>query len=822
MKLISAMLGVFIALAGMLALSSPRPAMGQFPPLDGLPPNVFNISPRTGPTTGGFTITLTGVRFTGATAVSFGTQSVVPTVVNDYVLTVVAPEHTAGVVHLRVTTPAGTSPPDSDDNFTYVDAPALTPTVLSIAPSSGPTTGGTVITIVGRRFTGADYVDFDGTHVIPTDVSDTQLKVTSPPHAAGVVHLRVKTPAGLSAPTSADNFAYLGAPAITSVSPQQGSIGGGTTVTITGTSLASAYQVYFGDSVVAPSSVTATSLVVSSPAHAAGTVNVRVRTNGGLSEVSALAKFTYVDAPPVVTGITPTSGPTTGGTLITISGTGFSGAYAVSFGEDSIAPYTVTDTQLTVISPPHAAGLVHLHVTTPLGTSASTTLDNFTYNPGLPVVQLIVPRSGPVEGGTLVTISGTGFTGTTNVTFDGATVAPSSVTETQITVVSPPHAAGTVHVHVTTSQGTSVETYADRFTYGGGGPQVTSISPTSGPTSGGNLVTITGTGFAGATGVLFGELLVVPLSVTTTQVVALAPPHAPGIVHLRVWTPGGISPEVPADDYCYCGRPVITSIGPAAGSVVGGTVVTINGSGFTGVVSVSFGGIAVAPFSVSENQVKVVSPAVSTSGIVHLRVTTAGGVSSETSADDFTYVALPRVDSVSPRFGTTAGGTIVLITGVGFTGVTAISFDGAGVVPAFVTDTEIHVVSPAHAPGTVHLRIHSIGGISPESASDDFTFVTPGPDLCPEIPLWVNDLAYGSIGGGFYWDPVSGLVWTGQRGWHRFAPVPSRPAPEPLWVNALSYGSPGGGFYWDSVSGLVWTAQRGWHAYNPQGCVPRL
>ncbi len=822
MKRSIAVLGLLLALVGLTALPAPRPALAEVAPWDGVSPHVINVTPRTGSTTGGFTITITGVAFTGATAVSFGTTNVAPSVVSDTVLTVVAPPHAAGVVHLRVTTLKGTSPDDPADDFTYVDVPSLAPTILSIAPSSGPAGGGTVITVVGSGFTGAEYVDFDGNHVIPTAVTATQLTVTSPSHAVGLVHLRVKTLLGLSAPTSADNFTYLNAPVITAVSPSQGSTYGGTTVTITGTSLASAYQVYFGDQVVVPSSATSTSVVVSSPAHAAGSVDVRVRTTAGLSGISAVAKFAYVAAPPVVLGITPTSGPTSGGTAITVTGTGFSGASSVTFGEDLIAPSTVTDTQLTVISPPHAAGVVHLHVTTPLGTSASTTLDNFTFNPGRPVILSLSPGSGPVEGGTLVTITGTGFTGALSVSFGEVIVLPASVTETQIVVVSPPHAAGVVHVHVTSSQGTSVETYEDRFTYGGGGPRITSISPTSGPTSGGTIVTITGTGLTGATGVIFGDFLVLPISVAPTQVVAAAPPHAPGIVHIRVQTPGGISPEVPADDYRYGGLPVVTGISPVAGSVTGGTVVTINGSGLTGVVSVSFGEVVVAPFSVSENQIKVVSPAVNTSRLVHLRVTTPAGVSAETAADNFTYIAVPRVDSVSPRFGATSGGTSVVITGVGFTGVTAISFNGAGVAPTFVTDTEIHVVSPAHAAGTVHLRVSSVGGISPNSSTDDFTFVTPGPDLCPEIPLWVNDLAYGSIGGGFYWDPVSGLVWTGQRGWHRFAPVPPRPAPQPLWVNALSYGSPGGGFYWDPVSGLVWTAQRGWHAYNPQGCVPPL
>ncbi|MFN0145263.1 MAG: hypothetical protein ACKVT1_02040, partial [Dehalococcoidia bacterium] len=93
--------------------------------------------------------------------------------------------------------------------------------------------------------------------------------------------------------------------------------------------------------------------------------------------------------------------------------------------------------------------------------------------------------------------------------------------------------------------------------------------------------------------------------------------------------------------------------------------------------------------------------------------------------------------------------------------------------------------------------------------------------FCPVGPFWVNDLAYGNPGGGFYWDNVSGLVWTPARGWHAFAPQPPRARPQPLWADALTYGSRGEGFYWDPVSGQVWTAERGWHLYSPQGCIPR-
>lgn len=85
--------------------------------------------------------------------------------------------------------------------------------------------------------------------------------------------------------------------------------------------------------------------------------------------------------------------------------------------------------------------------------------------------------------------------------------------------------------------------------------------------------------------------------------------------------------------------------------------------------------------------------------------------------------------------------------------------------------------------------------------------------LADKSPLWVNDLAYGSAGGGFYWDPATKQVWTRERNWHAFSPAATRKM-EPLWVDDLEYGSAGGGFYLDTATGQVWTAERGWHTFG--------
>src|SRR5262249_19063379 len=138
---------------------------------------------------------------------------------------------------------------------------------------------------------------------------------------------------------------------------------------------------------------------------------------------------------------------------------------------------------------------------------AQTGADLFTYFVPVPAVTGVSPSSGATGGGTSVTIRGTNFTGTSQVLFGTVPALLFTVnSDTSITAISPLAAAGTVDITVTTGSGTSATGAADQFTYSSGSatPSVTGLSPTSGPTSGGTSVTITGTNLSGATAVLFG------------------------------------------------------------------------------------------------------------------------------------------------------------------------------------------------------------------------------------------------------------------------------------------------------------------------------
>jgi hypothetical protein len=172
--------------------------------------------------------------------------------------------------------------------------------------------------------------------------------------------------------------------------------------------------------------------------------------------------------PPAVTGVTPSSGPLTGGNQVTISGSAFSVATGVKLGNVAAAGFVVnSDSSITATAPAQAAGTVDVVVTDPAGQSPVTAADQYTYVPP-PTVVSVSPNSGPEAGGTLVTITRTNFTSNSSVSFGGFPAASVVVNSgTSINATSPAHCPGAADVTVTTPGGTSPATPLDQFTYVG-------------------------------------------------------------------------------------------------------------------------------------------------------------------------------------------------------------------------------------------------------------------------------------------------------------------------------------------------------------------
>ena len=163
-------------------------------------------------------------------------------------------------------------------------------TIHSLSPGSGPTAGGQSVVITGLDLAGTTSVTFGGAAGSITSTTPTSITVTTPAAASGTVDVVVTTSTpGVRTLTGA--YRYLASPIIGSIAPNSGSTSGGQSVTINGTNLSNATSVTIGGSPAPITGNTSTSITVTTPAHAAGAVNVVVTTPGGT--VTSTNGYTY-------------------------------------------------------------------------------------------------------------------------------------------------------------------------------------------------------------------------------------------------------------------------------------------------------------------------------------------------------------------------------------------------------------------------------------------------------------------------------------------------------------------------------------------------
>lgn len=680
-------------------------------------------------------------------------------------------------------------------------APASSPKIESLDPKVGPVSGGTKVIITGSDFRKDAAVFFKWKPAAKvTRIDYNTLEVITPPaledwvdEEDGVDVTVINTDDGGQSEAGKFQYAYPRTrPEVHSIVPAEGSVDGGTLVTIRGYDFGQKKtyipedesepvtelelpKVYFGNNKATVSYLSneRTMLRIIAPACLPGKVDIRVM-NPDSATVTASGAFIYryVTTAPVIQSVTPNQGRAGGGTPVVIAGSGFSRGAKVYFNNElaQVDATKSSETTLFVYSPPGKAGeRAYITVLNPDGASDTTLEEEYLYVPDpklQPRVTQIVPNKGPVTGSVPVDIWGvnmkhlpdqqlTVLIGHRPVEIMNSFPDPNKEKADQGYVqhvqveVPPAEEPGPVDVSVINGDG-GVFTVPGGFTY----THVTepmvldAMAPAKGPYLTSIPAQINGSGFLDKAQVFLGgreisDAEVVNEGTAIVFTVPAAPVREEDLsLDVVVVNPNGATARL-VDGFTYVAKPgskpELKKVLPGNGRSSGGTPVTIHGDGFVQALPdgslqtpvLFFGGrLAAKTTFLSEGELSAITPP-GPDGPVNVTIINPDGAMARL-VSGFIYEDKPGpvISSINPTGGSSGGGTEVVVSGSGFDPGVKVFF---GHAPARSvqreSESELQIVTPEGDLGPV-----DVVAVNPDGSSytlpDAFTYV--GPPKPPE------------------------------------------------------------------------------------------
>ena len=412
------------------------------------PPTILSFSPTEAAVgSSSATVTLSGVTLSNAAAVSWNGLNIPITGNTSTTITCVIPGYdllSQVSAPFIVSTNSGSI--RSPKSFSVVTGPTIT----SFSPQSGP--AGTEISFSGTNLTGASEVIFTGGSIgLPTSVTATSAEVYVP-SGAKTGPFTVTTPVGTAASPNA--FTVIPSASITAISPSFVLAGSAATkITVTGTNLSGLSSVTWNGYTltnVTSSSTKATALIAAAALKTPASALVYVT---GLGGTAASPGYFTVYGKPVITSIAPTSGPM--GTVVTITGTGLSGASKVTFAGGAVGTPSGFGSTCTV-RVPSGAKTGTISITTPGGMASSAQVFTVIVAPKITsFTPASVPHNSPA---TKVTINGSNLTGVTSATWNHDPLTIVSVTSSSVVATLPAadlKVAASAPIAVTNAAGTA-------------------------------------------------------------------------------------------------------------------------------------------------------------------------------------------------------------------------------------------------------------------------------------------------------------------------------------------------------------------------------
>ena len=411
-----------------------------------------------------------------------------------------------------------------------------------------------------------------------------------------------------------------------------------------------------------------------------------------------------------VSSMWPTMGPTTGGTLLAISGVDFGDATGmVKIGGATCAIQAWSNTSIAAYSPEGQGINLALEVTTASGVVAAANGAAFNYRS--PEVDSLTPGEWPTTGGATITVAGANFGVVGAVTLGGVTQVPTAWSHTQARFILPPGGAD-CPVQIVAGGQSSGDSFVFRYSP----PVITSLAPDHGPSTGGVLVSVSGSNFWTNAAVLFNTTVVSAVSVCDTALTFRLPPGSGGTNLAAVIRASQASETHVPIRY----DPVITAVlSPTSCPTIGGPTAVVRGINFGATGTLSLGTAPVAADTWSETQIVFRVPPGGGCGL-SVAVQTPQGLSAF-FADALCYDP-PQISSLLPLLNPTEGGTTNTITGSNFSTGGAVMVAGRACPVVSWSHTQIVSRAPAGEGRLLELVVNASGQMA---TSGQFSYFGP-------------------------------------------------------------------------------------------------
>jgi uncharacterized protein YegL len=531
-------------------------------------PIVSKITPDSGIITGGDIVEISGVNFVPNMKVIFGTKEAVVSYKSSSKIEVTVPAgDVIGPIDVHIELP-DKQVMTVTGGYTYKEVPPPpAPEVSEVYPKSGKVSGGNVSIIYGKNFERGAKVYFNDKEV-PVDsfLGSTSIRIRVPAgEKASLVDVKVVNPDGREGIIKG-GYEYLApppvpAPEISEVYPKNGEVAGGKLSVIYGKNFERGAKVYFNDKEIPVDSfLSPTSIRIRVPAgEKPSLVDVKVVNPDG-QEVILKGGYEYLALPlPVVSSITPDSGVITGGEKVEVYGKNFVPNMKVTFGKNIASVKYISASRIEVTVPVgDAIGSVDVHIELP-DKQTMTVAQGFTYKevppPPAPEISEVYPNNSKLAGGTISVIYGKHFVKGAKVYFNDKEVPLDrflSSTSLRIRVPAS-EKAGLVDVKVVNPDGQA-------FVLKGGfeylapppvpAPEISSLSATFAPTSGGKLVVLYGKNFDRESKIKLGDLILnLEYFNSNSSISVRVPANAAGNYDLKVINPDGKESNVMMFEY---------------------------------------------------------------------------------------------------------------------------------------------------------------------------------------------------------------------------------------------------------------------------------